>query len=61
MEPPIIAVCARNIDCAQKLLGISRGAAGLKNGAIRGVVNDKVLLSPFFSFSFLPIFSSAFR
>eukprot|EP01119_Soliformovum_irregulare_P012999 TRINITY_DN3424_c0_g1_i1.p1 TRINITY_DN3424_c0_g1~~TRINITY_DN3424_c0_g1_i1.p1 ORF type:complete len:105 (+),score=24.17 TRINITY_DN3424_c0_g1_i1:462-776(+) len=41
MEPPIIAICCRNLDCAQDLLDTCR-ANGLKKCSITGM-RDKIM------------------
>eukprot|EP01116_Phalansterium_solitarium_P010444 TRINITY_DN25207_c0_g1_i1.p1 TRINITY_DN25207_c0_g1~~TRINITY_DN25207_c0_g1_i1.p1 ORF type:complete len:210 (-),score=48.12 TRINITY_DN25207_c0_g1_i1:83-712(-) len=35
MEPPILAICARSVECAQQLMDVARGA-GIKRASITG-------------------------
>jgi len=46
MEPPIVAIRARNIEAARRLLNTAR-ANGLKNCGIRSINADSTVSFPF--------------
>jgi tRNA(Phe) wybutosine-synthesizing methylase Tyw3 len=45
MEPPILAICCRDLSHAQYLLDLARGYGGLKNCGIRGTKGGKFMVA----------------